>query len=308
MNALDLYRWMVVSRQLESALCEANPRWFPAKGEEATIVGSFAGLRDGDIAAPHYRGPFVVYLMRGAEMRRLVCQAFGKAQGYNKGRSVPFTGPGNLRIVPWVAGDLGTSLGIATGAALALKQENRGRVCVCSFGDGTSNRGDFHENLNSAAVWKLPIVYVCQNNGWAISQDARSYLHAHIVDRAQGYGMPGEVVDGNDAAAVQDVVGAAIERAAGGGGPTLIEARTWRSEGHWASDKALYRGQAGSPPGMVDPVQALGKRLVETGASTPDGLARVRQAVDAQVAAALAYATEQADAGAGELGLNEVFA
>src|SRR5215204_5749522 len=146
--------------------------------------------------------------------------------GYNKGRSVPFNGPFHLRHVPWVAGDLGTTLGTATGAALALQDAGTDGVCVCAFGDGTANRGDFHENVNLAACWSLPIVYLCQHNGWAISEPAEMYLPGPIVDRAAGYGIPGVVVDGNDVEAVQAAVGEAVERARRGDGPTLIEART----------------------------------------------------------------------------------
>src|ERR1043165_10288875 len=148
-------RWMGGCRELDRGLCQANPRWFPIEGEEATVVGSFVDLRPDDAVAPHYRDPFVVYLMRGAEMWRLACQVLGKADGYNKGRSVPFNGPVELNVVPWVAGDLGTTLGTATGAALAFQQEGSRRVWVCSFGDGTANRGDLHEALNLAACWRL---------------------------------------------------------------------------------------------------------------------------------------------------------
>ncbi len=130
MKGLELYRWMVLCRELERALCACNPRWFPVEGEEAVVVGAFCDLRDDDAAAPHYRGPFVVYLMRRAELWRLAAQAFGKSAGYNKGRSVPFNGPFGSGVVPWVAGDLGTSLGTATGAALAFKQEGSDRICV----------------------------------------------------------------------------------------------------------------------------------------------------------------------------------
>src|SRR5919206_4503012 len=191
---IEAYRWLVVSRELDRALCEANPRWFPVEGEEATIVGSCCDLRPSDAVAPHYRDPFVVYLMRGAEMWRLAAQVLRKGAGYNKGRSVPFNGPVELNVVPWVAGDLGTTLGTATGAALAFQQEGSRRVCVCSFGDGTANRGDVHEALNLAAVWRLPIVYVCQNNGWAISQAVSTYVAGSIAERASGYGMPGVYV------------------------------------------------------------------------------------------------------------------
>ena len=119
--------------------------------------------------------------MRGAELWRLVAQVLGKPGGYNRGRSVPFTGPFKLNTVPWVAGDLGTSIGVATGAALALSVKANDNVVVCTFGDGTANRGDVHESLSLAALWRLPIVFVCQNNGWAISQPVSSYLSAPVL-------------------------------------------------------------------------------------------------------------------------------
>ena len=202
-DELALYRWLVVCRELDRALCAENPRWFPIEGEEATVVGTFVDLRPDDALAAHYRDPFVAYLMRGAEMWRLAAQVLGKGAGYNKGRSVPFNGPVELGIVPWVAGDLGTTLGTATGAALAFQDEGSDRVCVCTFGDGTANRGDFLEALNLAACWQLPIVYVCQHNGWAISQPAPAYLPASVAERARGLGMPGATVDGNDVEAVR---------------------------------------------------------------------------------------------------------
>jgi pyruvate dehydrogenase E1 component alpha subunit len=308
MDALELYRWMVISRQLEQSLCHKIPRWFPAEGEEGVIVGSFCELKKGDVAAPHYRGPFVVYLMQGADLKRLVCQALGKVGGYNKGRSVPFTGPGDLKLIPWVAGDLGTTIGTATGAALGLQQEGKRGVCICSFGDGTANRGDFHENINTAALWKLPIVYVCQNNGWAISQNVKTYLPAPIVDRASGYGIPGEVVNGNDVEAVKAAVRKAVDRARNGEGPSLIEARTWRKKGHWAKDKAFYQSASDCPSAMRDPVADLGERLLEKGRLTQGGLDRIHNEAQETIASALQYAESQADAGCSELGIHEVWA
>src|SRR4051812_25103109 len=189
---------MTLSRELDEVLCAANPRWFPSAGEEAAMVGAFCDLRADDAIAAHYRDPLVIYMMRGAEMARLTAQVLGKVGGYSKGRSVPFTGPVDLNIVPWVAGDLGTSLGIATGAALAFQQEGSDRICVCTFGDGTANRGDFHENLNLAASWRLPIIYVCQHNGWGISPPPADYLLAPVARRAAGYGMPGVGGGGKD--------------------------------------------------------------------------------------------------------------
>jgi TPP-dependent pyruvate/acetoin dehydrogenase alpha subunit len=304
-EGLRLYGWMVLSRELDEVLCAANPRWFPSTGEEAAMVGAFCDLRHDDAIAAHYRDPLVIYMIRGAEMARLAAQVLGKTGGYNKGRSVPFTGPVDLKIVPWVAGDLGTSLGVATGAALAFQQEGSDRICVCSFGDGTANRGDFHENLNLAASWRLPIVYVCQHNGWAISQPAKDYLPAPVADRAAGYAMPGLAVDGNDLDAVRRAMTQAIARARAGKGPSLIEARTWRAKGHWAADPQEYRAIQPDAP-MADPLVRYGDRLIQRGEASAKDLDRLRDAARTAVASTLEAVRALPDAGAAELGLDEI--
>jgi pyruvate dehydrogenase E1 component alpha subunit len=298
----------VVCRELDHALCAANPRWFPIEGEEATVIGTFIDLRPEDAVAPHYRDPFAVYLMRGAEMWRLACQVLGKVGGYNQGRSVPFTGPVECNVVPWVAGDLGTSLGTATGAALAFQQEDSDRVCVCSFGDGTANRGDVHEAINLAACWRLPIVYVCQNNGWAISQMETGYLAGTVAARAAGYGIPGECVDGNDVDAVRAAVAGAVGRARRGLGPSLIEARTWRWRGHWAGDDQAYRSSELEPRAIEDPLDLYAFRLLERGDATLAQLQGIHADAEAEVAAAVSRAAEAPDTGLAELGLQDVYA
>ena len=306
-DARELFRWMVVARTLGTTLCMLNVRWFPAEGEEAVHVGSFVDLRPDDAAAPHYRDPFVVYLMRGAELWRLVAQVLGKSAGYNKGRSVAFNGPFHLGVVPWVAGDLGTTIGTATGASLAFKQQRSDRVCVCSFGDGTANRGDFHENINVAATWRLPIVYVCQNNGWAISQRASSYLPAPVTARAAGYGIPGRSVDGQDVEAVRAVVAEAVERARRGDGPTLIDALTYRRRGHWAGHIVSEADRAGVVE-RPDPIEVLRGRLLERAVATEAEIDQIRARAAADVAAAVERAKAAADVGDAELGLDDVFA
>ena len=306
-DARELFRWMVVARTLGTTLCTLNVRWFPAEGEEAVHVGSFVDLRPDDAAAPHYRDPLVVYLMRGAELWRLVAQVLGKPAGYNKGRSVAFNGPFHLGVVPWVAGDLGTTIGTATGASLAFKQQRSDRVCVCSFGDGTANRGDFHENINLAAAWRLPIVYVCQNNGWAISQRASSYLPAPVAARAAGYGIPGRTVDGQDVEAVRAVVAEAVERARRGDGPTLIDALTYRRRGHWAGHIVSEADRAGVVE-RPDPIEVLRVRLLERAVATEAEIDQVRDRAAADVAAAVERAKTAADVGDAELGLDDVFA
>jgi len=299
---------MVVCRELDRALCAANPRWFPIEGEEATVVGSFIDLRPDDAVAPHYRDPFVVYLMRGAEMWRLASQVLGKVEGYNKGRSVPFNGPVELNVVPWVAGDLGTTLGTATGAALAFQQEGSDRVCVCTFGDGTANRGDLHEALNLAACWKLPIVYVCQNNGWAISLPLSTYVSGSIAARADGYGVPGACVDGNDVDAVRSSVGAAVQRARTGLGPSLIEARTWRWRGHWAGDEQGYRSAAEEPIDVEDPLDLYAHRLMTDGTATLAELQGVHREVESEVSEAMERAAGARDPVEEDLGFGDVYA
>ena len=306
-DARELFRWMVVARTLGTTLCMLNVRWFPAEGEEAVHVGSFVDLRPDDAAAPHYRDPFVVYLMRGAELWRLVAQVLGKSAGYNKGRSVAFNGPFHLGVVPWVAGDLGTTIGTATGASLAFKQQRSDRVCVCSFGDGTANRGDFHENINVAATWRLPIVYVCQNNGWAISQRASSYLPAPVTARAAGYGIPGRTVDGQDVEAVRAVVAEAVERARRGDGPTLIDALTYRRRGHWAGHIVSEADRAGVVE-RPDPIEVLRGRLLERAVATEAEIDQIRARAADDVAAAVERAKAAADVGDAELGLDDVFA
>jgi pyruvate dehydrogenase E1 component alpha subunit len=306
-DARELFRWMVVARMLGTTLCTLNVRWFPAEGEEAVHVGSFVDLRPDDAAAPHYRDPFVVYLMRGAELWRLVAQVLGKSAGYNKGRSVAFNGPFHLGVVPWVAGDLGTTIGTATGAALAFKQQRSDRVCVCSFGDGTANRGDFHENVNLASIWRLPIVYVCQNNSWAISQRVSSYLPAPVAARAAGYGIPGRTVDGQDVEAVRAVVYEAVERARRGDGPTLVDALTCRRRGHWAGHIVSDADRAGVEE-RTDPLEVLRARLLERGLATEAEIRQVHERAAGEVEAAVERARAAPNAGDAELGLDDVFA
>jgi TPP-dependent pyruvate/acetoin dehydrogenase alpha subunit len=307
---VELLRLMILSRILERACCDLNPRWFPAEGEEATIVGTFFGLRADDVIAPHYRGPFITYYMRGASLARLIGQALGKASGYARGRAPAFTGPVDKHIVPWVAGDLGTTIGVATGAALGLQYEGSDRVVVVSFGDGTANRGDFHEALNLAAVWKLPIVYVCQNNQYSISLHVSQVLACQrIAARAAGYGMPGETVDGNDVVAVHQAVQAAVARARAAEGPTLIEAVTYRLGGHWAADPQTYRSADEVAQWRAhDPIPRYERALIEAGELTAADAARLWDDARAEVAAAVAEAQQAPLPEPADLGLDEVFA
>jgi pyruvate dehydrogenase E1 component alpha subunit len=178
---------------------------------------------------------------------------------------------------------------------------------VCTFGDGTANRGDFHEAVNLAASWRLPIVYICQNNGWAISQPVGSYLPAPVVARAAGYGIPGVGVDGNDVEAVRSATAEAVTRARAGLGPSLIEARTWRWRGHWAGDAQPYRAGP-EPPSVEDPLDLFAYRVLEDGRASLADLERIHGEVEHEVHLALERARAAPDAGLAELGTEDVYA
>ncbi len=273
-------------------------------------MGSFYGLREDDVIAAHYRGPFIAYYMRGADLSRLVGQALGKATGYAQGRALGFTGPVERHILPWVAGDLGTSLGVAVGAALGLQYEGSERVAVVTFGDGTSNRGDFHEAVNLAAVWKLPVVFVCQHNQYSISLHASQVLAGgSVAARAAGYGIPGLAVDGNDVLAVQGAVGAAVGRARGGEGPSLIEALTYRLGGHWAADPGGYRREAELQEWRArDPIPRLEGALRAAGEVDQGAVERLWEGARAEVAAAVSAAQAAPEPDVAALGLDEALA
>src|SRR5262249_49435430 len=163
------------------------------------------------------------------------------------------------------------------------------------------NRGDFHEALNLAACWQLPIIYICQHNGWAISQPATDYLRVSVAARAAGYGIPGECVDGNDVEAVRTCVQHAVARAPRGGRPTLIEARTWRWRGHWAADDQAYRATDWTAD-VEDPLDLYAYRLQQRGVATLDELETLHADVSDEVAHAMERAAALPDAGAAELG------
>jgi len=232
---------MVLSRVFDKAMCELSNNWFPAEGEEASVIGAFYGLSPDDYAAPHYRGTHIVYHMRGAELWRLACHALGKADTYTGGRGFAHGGPADMGILPWAGGDIGPQIAQATGVAFAFKYRKQPNIVLNAFGDGMSMRGDFHEALNMAGIHGLPIVYIVHNNQWAISTHSSRFLaNQSVVEHAKAYNMHGEQFDGNDVFATRDAVQRAIDRARKGE-PSLLESLTWRVRGHWAGDKTEYR-------------------------------------------------------------------
>ena len=210
-------------------------------GEEAVAVGVCFNLRPDDYVSSTHRGHGHC-IAKGADINRMMAELFGKATGYCKGKG------GSMHIADFKIGMLGANgvvgagIPIAVGAGLSCKLKYPGRVSVAFFGDGASNQGTFHESLNLAAAWKLPVIFVCENNLYAMGTDIRKVTaNPNIADRAIGYGMEGVIVDGNDVIDVYLKAKAAIEKARNGGGPTLLECKTYRIKGHSRFDPALYR-------------------------------------------------------------------
>lgn len=210
-------------------------------GQEGVAVGAVYALRPDDLIMSTHRGHSHC-IAKGADIRRMMAEILGRADGCCRGMG------GSMHIADIGAGNYGANgivgacIPLATGVALAIKKDKSGKVMLVFFGDGASNQGVFHESLNIAALWNLPIVYVCENNLYGMSTCvAKTVSVPDIAQRAQAYGIPGVIVDGNDVPAVMDAVLEAADRARSGGGPTLIEAKTYRWLGHSKSDKRIYR-------------------------------------------------------------------
>jgi TPP-dependent pyruvate/acetoin dehydrogenase alpha subunit len=201
-------------------------------GEEAVAVGMCAGLTKDDKIISTHRGHGHC-IAKGADLNRMMAELYGRETGYCKGKG------GSMHIADFEIGMLGANgivaggISIITGAGLAAQMDGNGAVAVCFFGDGASNAGPFHESINIAAQWKLPVIYVCENNLWAVNvPSSYSLAVPDVADRAKGYGIPGRIVDGNDVLAVYEAGQEAIAHARAGNGPTLIECKTYRHRRH----------------------------------------------------------------------------
>jgi 2-oxoisovalerate dehydrogenase E1 component len=233
----SLYRKLLLPRLLEEKMLRLLrqgrlSKWFSGIGQEAIAVGVAAGLRDGDVVLPLHRN-LGVFTTRNVDLDRLLCQLLGREGGFTSGRDRSFHfGTLEHGIVGMIS-HLGAMLPVACGLALAGRLSGSDRVAAVFSGDGGTSEGDFHEALNLAAVWRLPVLFVVENNGWGMSTPTvEQYACTDLADRAAGYGMPGVVVDGNDVLAVLTAVGEAADRARRGEGPTLLECKTYRMRGH----------------------------------------------------------------------------
>jgi TPP-dependent pyruvate/acetoin dehydrogenase alpha subunit len=265
----------------------------PYVGQEAVAVGACLPLRSNDWVVSTHRGHGHL-LAKGGDPQRLMAELFGKDTGYGGGKG------GTQHMADFAIGHLGSNgitaggIPIGTGAALSAQMQRTGQVVVVFFGDGATNQGVFHESLNLAALWRLPAVYVCENNLYAMSTSTREALPIeHIADRAAAYGMPGVHIDGMDVMAVANAVAPAVERARAGRGPTLIECKTYRFLGHSKNDQRVYRTRAEEAAWYArDPIACFRALLIEQECATHAELDTVAREAVAAVDGAVAFARQ----------------
>jgi pyruvate dehydrogenase E1 component alpha subunit len=296
---LDMYRTMLTIRRFEE---RCNYLFMQGRipstlhlyiGQEAVATGVCAHLRPEDYALSTHR-PHGHAIAKGVAPRAIMAELFAKSTGccQAKGGSM-HVGDIDVGMIPAIA-IVGANVPIAAGLGLAAKRLGTDRVAVCFFGDGAANEGAFHEGMNMAAIWDLPVIYVCENNLYAASTSTSVALKIeNIADRAAAYGMPGVVVDGNDVVAVYEVAGQAIARARRGEGPTLIECKTYRLCGHSRSDPRTYRSKEEEALWEAkDPIPSLGERLKATKLATNEALVAIERDVEALIDEAVVFAEE----------------
>ncbi len=263
-------------------------------GEEAIAAGSISILNEDDYIASTHRGHGHC-IAKGADMGRMFAELLGKETGYCRGRG------GSMHIADvklrmlGANGIVGAGIPIAMGAALAIQYQGLKQVVLCFFGDGATNTGAFHEGVNMAAAWKLPVVFLSENNLYAITMPIKKACALHtIADRASGYGIPGLCVDGNDVIAVREATAEAVSRARRGYGPTLIECQTYRWLGHHLGDDGKYR-----PPEEVrywkeqrDPIRNFGHKLIKEKILTKKEMEKIHKEVADEVETAVRFAEE----------------
>ena len=296
---LKLYTTMATIRNFEErGIPETGQRAMSASvhssaGQEAVPTGICAHLSDDDYIASTHRGHGHC-IAKGVDPKTMMAELFGRATGNNKGKG------GSMHIADMSKGMLGTngvvaaSVPLAVGAALTSKLKNLGRVAVAFFGDGGANQGVLHESMNLASVWKLPVIFCCENNGYAESTPVEYALStANVSDRAAGYNMPGINVDGMDVFAVYDAAEQAVARARAGEGPSLLECRTYRFYGHTVFDNPLsYRTKEEEDRWRArDPLKLFREAVIPLGEITLEELDQI----DAEAAQLMEDAIKFAD-------------
>jgi TPP-dependent pyruvate/acetoin dehydrogenase alpha subunit len=296
---LDMYRTMLTIRRFEE---RCNYLFMQGRipstlhlyiGQEAVATGVCAHLSTEDYVLSTHR-PHGHAIAKGVAPRAIMAELFAKSTGccQAKGGSM-HVGDMEVGMVPAIA-IVGANIPIAAGMGLAAKRLGTDRVAVSFFGDGAANEGAFHEGMNMAAIWDLPVVYVCENNLYAASTPVSvAFKIEDIADRAAAYGIPGVVVDGNDVVAVYEAAGVAIARARRGEGPTIIECKTYRLCGHSRSDPRTYRSKEEETEWeAIDPIPRQGAQLKEAGLATDESLTAIEGEVESLVDEAVAFAEE----------------
>ena len=297
---LHLYKTMVTIRHFEErGIPETGQRGMSASvhssaGQEAVATGVCAQLNLDDYIGSTHRGHGHC-IAKGMEPKFMMAELFGRATGSNKGKG------GSMHIVDMSKGMLGTngvvgaSIPLALGAALTSKVKKLNRVAVAFFGDGGANQGILHETMNLASIWSLPVVFVCENNGYAMSTPTEYALSiSQVSDRAAGYDMPGIHVDGMDVFAVYDAAGAAVARARAGDGPSLLECETYRYYGHTVFDNPLtYRSKEEEDHWRArDPIQHFRNTILPEGDLTAEELDQIDQEASVLMDEAIKFADE----------------
>jgi 2-oxoisovalerate dehydrogenase E1 component alpha subunit len=291
---LELYRWMVLERQLDERMVTLQRQgrigfYVGSIGEEATVFGTAAALEPQDWIFPSYREHGAAFL-RGLPLATFACGLFGNAGDAVKGRQMPCHetwAPGHFVSI---SSPIATQLPHAVGVAWAARIKGDDVVPLVYFGDGSTSANDFHTGLNFAAVNRLPVIFACRNNGWAISVPRESQTASEtIAQKAIGYGMRGERVDGNDLVAVWNATRRARARAAAGEGPTLLECVTYRMEGHSTSDdpRAYRTAEQVEPWKQRDPILRVQRLLHRRGLLDEAADGRLREDLRHQIQAAL---------------------
>ena len=301
---LQLHHWMYMAKALDDRMHMLvkqgrAPFVGSSRGHEGIQVASTAALGPDDWLVPHYRG-LANAIVRGLTMKEWMLAVFAKADDpLSAGRNIPGGCYSYRRLkIASVSQVVASWIPKAAGIAYAAKLKGEGSVTLCTFGDGAASEGDFHEGVNFAAVHRLPVVFVCENNSYAISVPIRLQMaNPNIADRAAGYGIAGVTVDGTDVPASYAVCKEAVERARSGGGPTLIDAKIWRMNSHTSEDNHLkYRGKEEIADAAThDPIARFGAWLIEQGWLNAEDLARMQAELDAEASEAADWAEQQPD-------------
>ena len=267
---------------------------YGGRGQEAIGVGSALLAEQDDVLCPSHRD-LGAFLVRGMSARTVLAQFMGRVDGPTRGRDGNMhMGDLDLNLISFIS-SIGSIVPVAGGAALALRYQGKPNVVFCYFGDGATSRGDWHEGLNLAAVQKLPVVYVCNNNQYAYSTPVELQMPVeHVADRGPAYGIPAEIVDGNDVIAVHQATQRAVEHARSGRGPAMIECKTFRMTGHSAHDKAEYVPKALFEEwARKDPIARLEALMMEWGFLSEAALGELNRRVIAEVDDAVSWAEQR---------------